>query len=201
MRRTCGGQDSRPVQVPDSGSKFLSYDLSYGDPPQPAASKQAGVPEESYDNLGQTGFQPTLYLKCGPLLLFTGIYRQQRVGESYSVGMDDTDIWGGSIMIATLDTQSSYTTPRQRSSTFINVYQRLSTTINDHQRSLTTINVYQRPVTFINDHQRSSMTINIHRRPSTLINARSAHPRRTQILTVLFDPRPDGRYILLRRED
>jgi hypothetical protein len=69
---------------------------------------------------------------------------------------------------------------RQRSSTFINVYQhqstfinthqRSSTTINDHQRPSTTINVHQRLSTFINTHQRSSTTINVHQRSSTIIN-------------------------------
>jgi hypothetical protein len=67
--------------------------------------------------------------------------------------------------------------------------------------SSTLINFHQRPSTFINDHQRSSTTINVHQRPSTFINARSTYPRRTKILTILFAPRPDGRYILLRRED
>lgn len=79
------------MQVLDSGSKFLSYDFSYGVLPQLAASKQAGAPKKA-DNLCQAGFQPAVYLKCGPLLRFTGIDRQRRVGESYSVGRDDTEI-------------------------------------------------------------------------------------------------------------
>jgi hypothetical protein len=88
---------------------------------------------------------------------------------------------------------------RQRSSTLINAHQRSSTFINAHQRSSTLINVHQRPSTFINVHQRPSTLINVHQRPSTFINTRSTHPRRTEILTILFAPRSDGRYILLRR--
>jgi hypothetical protein len=96
---------------------------------------------------------------------------------------------------------STFINTHQRSSTPINVHQRPSTFINDCQRSSTTVNVHQRLSTFINDCQRSSTTVNVHQRPSTLINARSTHPRCTKILTNLFAPRPDGRYILLRRED
>jgi hypothetical protein len=50
----------------------------------------------SYDNeTGQTCFKPPLYLECGPLLRFTGIYN--RAGR---------DIWRGSIMILTCDSKS-----------------------------------------------------------------------------------------------
>ncbi|OQD60064.1 hypothetical protein PENPOL_c029G03856 [Penicillium polonicum] len=90
----------------------------------------------------------------------------------------------------------------QRPSTTINDHQQPSTTINNHQQPSTTINDHQRPSTTINDYQQPSTTINNHQRPSTtIIIAQSAHPQHTKILTILFTPHPDGKYILLQRED
>ncbi|KAF2088170.1 hypothetical protein K490DRAFT_40142 [Saccharata proteae CBS 121410] len=50
----------------------------------------------------QTSFQPRLYLKCGPLLRYTGLRRESRMGRS------DREIWRGSVMIVTIDAYSSY---------------------------------------------------------------------------------------------
>lgn len=54
-------------------------------------------------------FNPPLYLKCGPLLRYTGIKRdrlqtQTRNGPSSS----EREIWRGSVMIVTADADSSY---------------------------------------------------------------------------------------------
>jgi hypothetical protein len=75
-------------------------------------------------------------------------------------------------------------------------YSVLTITYNYHNTHLNTL-VH----TIDYAHQRLSTFINVHQRPSTTINARSTHPRRTRILTILFALRPDGRCILLRRED
>ncbi|KAJ5169746.1 uncharacterized protein N7500_002529 [Penicillium coprophilum] len=53
-------------------------------------------------------FQPSLFLRCGPLLRYTGIKRVQVDGAS---GPIYKDIWRGSIMIVTKDSRSSYDTP------------------------------------------------------------------------------------------
>ncbi|KAJ5971971.1 uncharacterized protein N7479_001889 [Penicillium vulpinum] len=53
-------------------------------------------------------FQPSLFLRCGPLLRYTGIKRVKVDGAS---GPIDTAIWRGSIMIVTKDSRSSYETP------------------------------------------------------------------------------------------
>ncbi|CAK4031962.1 Hypothetical predicted protein [Lecanosticta acicola] len=54
------------------------------------------------------GFQPRLFLKCGPLLRYTGIRReaasQSRSGRSDS--FVEKEIWRGSVMIVTEDDQS-----------------------------------------------------------------------------------------------
>jgi hypothetical protein len=99
----------RPAEVPDSKSQFLSYNFSYSVFPQTAADKQADVVEESYGSPRQAGFQPPLYLKCGPLLRFTGIYRKPRKDEPWS--RDGMKIWEGSVMVATVDAMSTYMKP------------------------------------------------------------------------------------------
>lgn len=53
----------------------------------------------------QTSFSPPLYLKCGPLLRYTGLRKDQdRTGK-------DREVWRGSVMIVTTDSDSSYQTP------------------------------------------------------------------------------------------
>ncbi|KAJ5779667.1 hypothetical protein N7457_007387 [Penicillium paradoxum] len=65
------------------------------------AQKLTGVTEHK-------NFQPSLFLRCGPLLRYTGI-RQVRIDGAS--GPIDKDIWRGSIMIVTKDSRSSYDTP------------------------------------------------------------------------------------------
>ncbi|KAH9873679.1 hypothetical protein IAQ61_004305 [Plenodomus lingam] len=52
-----------------------------------------------------TTFTPPLYLKCGPLLRYTGLRRER------SSSGQDREIWRGSVMIVTTDAQSSYNKP------------------------------------------------------------------------------------------
>jgi hypothetical protein len=54
---------------------------------------------------GQTSFNPPLYLKCGPLLRYTGLRREKGI-----LGKP-REIWRGSVMIVTVDEQSSYPKP------------------------------------------------------------------------------------------
>lgn len=55
--------------------------------------------------LPQTSFNPPLYLKCGPLLRYTGLRKDQsRAGK-------EREIWRGSVMIVTTDSESSYQRP------------------------------------------------------------------------------------------
>ncbi|KAJ4988073.1 hypothetical protein SVAN01_06485 [Stagonosporopsis vannaccii] len=66
--------------------------------------------EPAYDGYAdgptsQTSFNPPLYLKCGPLLRYTGLRKDQgRAGK-------DREIWRGSVMIVTTDAKSSYQRP------------------------------------------------------------------------------------------
>lgn len=52
-------------------------------------------------------FQPPLFLKCGPLLRYTGMKRTQVDGPGGTV---DKETWRGTIMIVTKDSRSSYET-------------------------------------------------------------------------------------------
>jgi hypothetical protein len=69
-----------------------------------------GYAQPTYDGhvdepTGQTSFNPPLYLKCGPLLRYTGMRRDKaRPGK-------EREIWRGSVMIVTVDQQSSYQKP------------------------------------------------------------------------------------------
>jgi hypothetical protein len=66
--------------------------------------------EPTYDGYAdeptsQTNFNPPLYLKCGPLLRYTGLRTDQsRAGK-------EREIWRGSVMIVTTDSGSSYQRP------------------------------------------------------------------------------------------
>ncbi|KAL8781169.1 MAG: hypothetical protein Q9194_000485 [Teloschistes cf. exilis] len=80
-----------------------------------ASSRRAIANATNSDMNSSTGFenarfQPPLYLECGPLLRFTGLQRsklqqpQGRRGPSAS----EREVWRGSIMIVTLDSESDY---------------------------------------------------------------------------------------------
>ncbi|KAJ5138434.1 uncharacterized protein N7515_003282 [Penicillium bovifimosum] len=65
------------------------------------AQKSTGVTEHK-------NFQPRLFLRCGPLLRYTGI---KRVSVDGTGDVIYKDIWRGSIMIVTKDSRSSYDIP------------------------------------------------------------------------------------------
>ena len=55
-------------------------------------------------------FDPPLYLKCGPLLRYTGLKRDRRQMKARSGGSSsiERETWRGSVMIVTADADSSY---------------------------------------------------------------------------------------------
>ncbi|KAF2403974.1 hypothetical protein EJ06DRAFT_489007 [Trichodelitschia bisporula] len=82
------------------------------------SSTTARVPDPaafdgSYENaVGQTYFQPPLFLKCGPLLRFTGIRKDKQPTSSSTRGSrPEREFWTGTIMIVTTDSRSSYEKP------------------------------------------------------------------------------------------
>ncbi|KAL2350237.1 hypothetical protein BJ546DRAFT_859846, partial [Cryomyces antarcticus] len=78
-----------------------------------SGSRQPSAYDGAYEELAtETSFRPPLYLKCGPLLRYTGLRRERpsRAGANGAI-MPDREIWRGSVMIVTTDAQSSYETP------------------------------------------------------------------------------------------
>ncbi|GJN70151.1 hypothetical protein PLICBS_004203 [Purpureocillium lilacinum] len=72
-----------------------------------ATRRKAEAFDGEYDDTtGPTRFKPQLYLKCGPLLRYCGI-RRERI-PTRSGGFSEREIWRGSIMIVTRDSESSY---------------------------------------------------------------------------------------------
>ncbi|KAL9602176.1 MAG: hypothetical protein Q9219_002040 [cf. Caloplaca sp. 3 TL-2023] len=62
------------------------------------------------DVLSNARFDPPLFLKCGPLLRFTGIQRSllQQPNSRQNSSATDREVWRGSVMIVTTDSQSDY---------------------------------------------------------------------------------------------
>jgi len=55
-----------------------------------------------------TRFKPALFLKSGPLLRYCGLRKDKQTSSSRKPATTDKEIWRGSIMIVTRDSQSSY---------------------------------------------------------------------------------------------
>ena len=66
--------------------------------------KYDGIQEDKDD---RATFNPPLYLRCGPLLRYTGMRREQSSRTSRHAS-GEREIWRGSVMIVTSDAQSSY---------------------------------------------------------------------------------------------
>jgi hypothetical protein len=60
----------------------------------------------AYDEPAKT-FRPPLFLKCGPLLRYTGM-RREKLSQSSHTGHTEKEIWRGTVMIVTQDEHSSY---------------------------------------------------------------------------------------------
>lgn len=63
---------------------------------------------EYADSSGPTRFKPALNLKCGPLLRYCGMRHERSAARSRAGVSSDKQIWRGSIMIVTEDSESSY---------------------------------------------------------------------------------------------
>ena len=60
-------------------------------------------------DIAPTRFKPPLFLKCGPLLRYCGLRRDKPKSRSGRTAVQpDREIWRGSVMIVTQDTNSSY---------------------------------------------------------------------------------------------
>ncbi|KAI1448673.1 hypothetical protein F5Y02DRAFT_277631 [Annulohypoxylon stygium] len=67
---------------------------------------------ETYDDTqGPTRFKPPLYLKCGPLLRYCGMRHEKPLPRGNQDPSLNREIWRGTVMIVTQDTESSYDIP------------------------------------------------------------------------------------------
>ena len=71
-----------------------------------SVNNNSGTYDGAYDEPAKT-FRPPLFLKCGPLLRYTGMRREKLSHKSHT-GHTEKEIWRGSVMIVTQDERSSY---------------------------------------------------------------------------------------------
>ncbi|KAK6214939.1 hypothetical protein QIS74_07958 [Colletotrichum tabaci] len=60
------------------------------------------------DTHAPTRFKPPLFLKCGPLLRYCGLKHEKVPARNRNTAVNERTIWRGSVMIVTLDSDSSY---------------------------------------------------------------------------------------------
>lgn len=102
-----GGAKHRRTSSAARARKAEAFDGEYDD----TDGKARNYPPTRYHahtNEAPTRFKPALHLKCGPLLRYSGI-RQERVQtRASSLTSRTREMWRGSIMIVTKDSESSY---------------------------------------------------------------------------------------------
>ncbi|KAG9715051.1 hypothetical protein KCU59_g20016, partial [Aureobasidium melanogenum] len=70
------------------------------------AQDSSGAYDGTYDEPAKA-FRPPLFLKCGPLLRYTGM-RCEKTSQTNRTGHAEKEIWRGTVMIVTQDEHSSY---------------------------------------------------------------------------------------------
>ena len=96
-----------------SDSKDQTWWEQNGKQKRTSTSKRTGAPPDRIDDK-RAKFDPPLYLRCGPLLRYTGTTGSLQTNEvaaqstSNSVARDGHETWRGSVMIVTQDSQSNY---------------------------------------------------------------------------------------------
>jgi hypothetical protein len=96
----------RPIPQPQNGETDAAWWEKNGRRVSAGATRQgSGQYEGPYEEEAQS-FRPALFLKCGPILRYTGL-RQ----ESSTTSGKSREIWRGSVMIVTENAASEYTVP------------------------------------------------------------------------------------------
>ncbi|KAL8672137.1 MAG: hypothetical protein Q9168_003381 [Polycauliona sp. 1 TL-2023] len=111
-RLTAADFASVPASIADAPNKYNAWwDKEKSSRRAIANATGGGELEDSNISQASTRFDPPLYLKCGPLLRFTGLQRsglqQSEAGRASSAR--EREVWRGSILIVTTDAQSDYT--------------------------------------------------------------------------------------------
>jgi hypothetical protein len=95
-------QDSVQATTSRNGHWWDSRGSRRSDP----VSNSSGAYDGAYDEPAKT-FRPPLFLKCGPLLRYTGM-RREKLSQRSHTGHTEKEIWRGTVMIVTQDEHSSY---------------------------------------------------------------------------------------------
>ncbi|KAL8738443.1 MAG: hypothetical protein Q9181_000757 [Wetmoreana brouardii] len=110
-RLTAADFGSIPTSVADAPNKYNAWRDKDKSSRRAIANAANEGPGNNVD-FQNAHFEPPLYLKCGPLLRFTGLQRsrlQQSQGH-HAASATDREVWRGSLMIVTIDTKSNYRT-------------------------------------------------------------------------------------------
>ncbi|KAL8694902.1 MAG: hypothetical protein Q9218_000566, partial [Villophora microphyllina] len=110
-RLTAANFASVPSSVADAPNKYNAWwdkDISS----RRAIANATNSEKDANMVFENARFEPPLNLKCGPLLRFTGLQRSrlQQPQVHRGTSANEREVWRGSIMIVTLDSQSDYTT-------------------------------------------------------------------------------------------
>ncbi|KAL8993168.1 MAG: hypothetical protein Q9169_006554, partial [Polycauliona sp. 2 TL-2023] len=109
-RLTAADFASVPASVADAPNKYNAWWDKDKSSRRAIANATGGELEDSNISQASTRCDPPLYLKCGPLLRFTGLQRsklQQSEGGRAS-SAHEREVWRGSVLIVTTDSQSDY---------------------------------------------------------------------------------------------
>ncbi|KAI4260685.1 MAG: hypothetical protein L6R42_003944 [Xanthoria sp. 1 TBL-2021] len=110
-RLTAADFASVPASIADAPNKYNAWWDKDKSSRRAIANATGGEFDDSNISQASTRFEPPLYLKCGPLLRFTGLQRsklqQPEAGRASSAR--EREVWRGSILIVTTDSQSDYT--------------------------------------------------------------------------------------------
>ncbi|KAK9786625.1 putative PhoD-like phosphatase domain-containing protein [Seiridium cardinale] len=103
------------AQVPKSPEGAADHDTAWWESSGKRKGSMSSRPPKAeafdgeYDETqGPTRFKPALYLKCGPLLRYCGIRHERTATRSRNGAALEKEIWRGSVMIVTEDSQSDY---------------------------------------------------------------------------------------------
>ncbi|KAL8697234.1 MAG: hypothetical protein Q9224_002415, partial [Gallowayella concinna] len=109
-RLTAADFASVPASIADAPNKYNAWwDKDKGS--RRAIANATNMEPDDDITLANTQFKPPLYLKCGPLLRFTGLQtsRLQPGQTGRGSSASGWEVWRGSVMIVTTDSQSDYT--------------------------------------------------------------------------------------------
>lgn len=104
-----GGRGERSGSFTSRQRKAEAFDGEYDDTNDEFRRACPRFPAADGSWPAPTRFKPPLYLKCGPLLRYCGIRRETFPTRPQREGaMSEREMWRGSIMIVTQDSESSY---------------------------------------------------------------------------------------------